>query len=95
MRSAMDTFWKVVLFTAFGPLVAVMALHLVAAVLLVVLPYAIVLAAVVGVTAGLSAGLVLRRRLAPPRRGPEEALPVGPAPEPVRRPRGPGRRREE
>ena len=79
----------------FGPSLALYALYVLAAMLVLLLPYLLILAVIVGITAGLAAGLVLRRRLVLPRRDAAGDLPGGPAPDPVRRPRGPGRRREE
>src|SRR4029077_11882900 len=57
------------------------------AVLLTIVPWLIGFAVLIGLVAGVSAGLVMRRRV-PPRNG--EYLPPGGAP-PVRRPRGRGR----
>jgi len=55
-----------------------------------ILPWVIGLAVLIGLVAGASAGLVLRRRL-PPRNG--DYLPPGISP--VKRPRGPGRKEED
>ncbi len=78
----------------FGPLLLCLVIHSLVVVLALVLPWLPLFAGVAGVAAGLTAGLVLRRRL-PPRAGGTALLPETP-PLPhhrVRRPRGGADRR--
>lgn len=84
----MDWLWKSIVLIILAPVLIGLATHALLVVIAVILPYVLALAAVVGIMAGLTAGLVLRRRLPLPSRGAE--LPI-PPPEAVRRPRGPRR----
>jgi hypothetical protein len=86
----MDWFLKGVFVIIFAPVLIGLAVQAVLVLIAVVLPYVLALAAIVGITAGLTAGFVLRRRLPPPSRGGNYELPI-PPPEAVRRPRGPRR----
>jgi hypothetical protein len=83
-----EWFVKLVLILLFAPLLICLAFRAVLGVLAAVLPWVIALSVIAGLAAGVSAGLVLRRRLPPRIRGP---LPPGGAAfagEPIRRPRG-------
>jgi hypothetical protein len=64
-----------------------------AALLAAVLPWLVLFGAIAGVTAGLSAAVVLRRRLPP--RSPRAQFPPGFRGEPIRRPRGPRARGDD
>jgi hypothetical protein len=97
-NSLMEWLVKLIFFLMLLPFFVALALHvlgiigqMIAVFLLAVLPWVIALAALIGVVAGSSAGLVLRRRLPPRNR---DDLPPPGAP-PVRRPRGPGFDEEE
>jgi len=86
--SIFEWFVKLVLLLIFAPLLVCLVLQATIGVLAVLLPWVIALAVVAGLAAGVSAGLVLRRRL-PLRNGVH--LPPGGASftgEPIRRPRG-------
>jgi len=80
---------KLVLILLFAPLLICLALSAVLGVLAAVLPWVIGLAVIAGLAAGVSAGLVLRRRL-PLRNGGGPLPPGGQfiGQEPIRRPRG-------
>ena len=86
---------KIAFIIAFAPVLVMLALQLLLPVLIAILPILLLLAVVTGLVAGMTAGFVLRRRLPPPSRERDAAYLPGPPPDPVRRPRGPGRRREE
>lgn len=88
-------FLKLAVIVAFAPVLVVMAAQLLLSVFIAILPVFLLLVVIIGSAAGLSAGFVLRRRLPPPSREADAGYLPGPQPEPVRRPRGPGRRREE
>ena len=85
MTNSIDWLLKILVFLLLAPIVLACVLQ----VLFIVLPWLVLLAAVRGCAAGLSAGLVLRRRL-PARPGinqlPRGVPPLGPYR--VRRPRG-------
>lgn len=88
MNDLFAWFVKFMLILIFAPLLICLALSAVLGVLAAVLPWVVGLAIVAGLAAGVSAGLVLRRRLPPRFRGP---LPSGGTVfggEPIRRPRG-------
>lgn len=88
MDRLFEWFVKLVLLLVFAPLLICLALQMVLGVLVVVLPWVIALAVITGLAAGVSAGLVLRRRL-PLRNG--GRLPPGGSfvgQDPIRRPRG-------
>jgi hypothetical protein len=97
-----DFFWRGLFLILFGPLIFAVALHMILAAFIVMLPWLLLFAVVIGVTAGIAAALILSWRFGsrtqrsfPPRNDaylPSEDLPPDPAP--VRRPRG-ARRREE
>lgn len=89
MNGLFEWFVKLVLLVMFAPLLLCLAFSAVLGVLAVVLPWVIGLAVIAGLAAGVSAGLVLRRRL--PLRNGGGPLPPGGASfagEPIRRPRG-------
>ena len=81
--------FKVLAVLTVGPFLVCLALQLVVGVLTAVLPWLILGSLVAGVAAGLSAGLVLRRRLPPPN-GRTPLSPGSPllGSHRVRRPRG-------
>ncbi len=85
----MDSIVKFLLFLIFAPVLLAVALQVWLAFLAAILPWLMLLAVIVGLTAGLSAAFVLRRRL-PTRNGgnplPPGAPPLGPYR--ARRPRG-------
>ncbi|MGH9463944.1 MAG: hypothetical protein ACRD1X_22300 [Vicinamibacteria bacterium] len=89
MERLFEWFVKLVLLLIFAPFLICLALSAVLGVLAAVLPWVIGLAVIAGLAAGVSAGLVLRRRL--PLRNGSGRLPPGGAGftgEPIRRPRG-------
>ena len=89
MDSIFEWFVKLVLILIFAPLLLCLALSAVIGILAAVLPWVIALAVIAGLAAGVSAALVLRRRL--PLRNGGGPLPPGGASfagEPIRRPRG-------
>ena len=72
---------KLLFFVILAPLLVGIALQLFVGLATAVLPWLIALAAIAGMAAGLSAGLVLRRRLLPPGQGsplPPGGQPLGP-----------------
>lgn len=77
---------KLLFIVMLAPFLICLALQLLVGIAVAVLPWLIGFAIVSGVVAGLSAGLVLRRRLPPPRR--DMTVPAGGIPR-VKRPRGP------
>lgn len=87
----MGFFWKLLLLLLFGPALLAIAAQLWWALVVAVLPWLIVLAILMGVVAGLTAGFVIARRL-PPRPDGHLLPPQAPALGPwrVRRPRGGG-----
>jgi hypothetical protein len=89
MGSLLDWLLKALIVLLLAPIVVGLALHFLGAVLAILLPWLIVLAVIAGSAAGVTAGLILRRRL-PPRPGrhalPPDVPPLGP--HRVRRPRG-------
>lgn len=88
MDSIFEWFVKLVLILIFAPLLLCLLLQATIGVLAALLPWVIALAVIGGLAAGVSAGLVLRRRL-PLRHG--GSFPPGGvsfAGEPIRRPRG-------
>jgi hypothetical protein len=88
MDGLFEWFVKFMLILIFAPLLICLALQAALGVLVAVLPWLVGLAVVAGLAAGVSAALVLRRRL-PVRNG--SPLPPGGAVfggEPIRRPRG-------
>ncbi len=76
---------KLILFMALAPFLLSLALHYFVLIVVAVLPWLVLFGAVAGVAAGLTAGLVLRRRLPP--RDDDRALPP---PFPRHRRRRPG-----
>lgn len=89
MDRLFEWFVKLMLLLIFAPLLICLALSAVLGVLAVVLPWVIGLAVIAGLAAGVSAGLVLRRRL--PLRNGGGSLPPGGSfigQDPIRRPRG-------
>ncbi len=89
MNDLFAWFVKFMLILIFAPLLICLALQAALGVLLAVLPWLIGLSAIAGLVAGLSAAVVLRRRL-PLRMGGGPLPPSGAAfgAEPIRRPRG-------
>lgn len=89
MDRLFEWFVKLVLLLIFAPLLLCLALQATLGVLAAVLPWLIALSVIAGLVAGLSAALVLRRRL-PPRNGGGPPTPGGAVfgSEPIRRPRG-------
>lgn len=73
-----DTLIKIVMFIIFGPVLICIGLQLLVGVIVATLPWLILFAVIAGIAAGLSAGLVIRRRLMPP--GQESPLPPGSSP---------------
>ncbi len=73
MGRFLESVLKLILFMAFAPFLLALALHYFVLMLAAVLPLLVLLGAVAGVAAGLTAGLILRRRLPPPDDG--RALP--------------------
>jgi len=69
---------KLLLLIILGPVILGLALQVFVGLATAVLPWLIVLALIAGVAAGLSAGLVVRRRLLPPGQG-SPLPPGGPA----------------
>ncbi len=67
---SMDCLWKCILLLIFGPPLLLLGLHTLSVFLVVVFPYFLLLVTgtgiIAGVAAGVTAGLILRRRL-PPR----------------------------
>jgi hypothetical protein len=97
-NALMDWIVKLIFFLMLLPFFVSLVLHVLGIIgqmilvsLLAVLPWLIGIAILIGVVAGGSAGLVMRRRLPPRNR---DDLPPPGAP-PVRRPRGPGFDEEE
>jgi hypothetical protein len=78
-------------FVSLGLQVFSAAFQVMLAFVIAILPWVIGIAVLIGVFAGISAGLIIRGRLP---RGNREYLPPGGAP-PVKRPRGPGRDEED
>ena len=85
MANSIEWILKVLVLLLLAPIVLACALQ----VLFIVLPWLVLLAAVAGIAAGLSAGLLLRRRL-PPRPGNNRLRPGAPSlgAYRIRRPRG-------
>jgi len=82
----MDLILKWLLVLIFAPVLACIALQLLVGMAAAVLPWLIVFSVVAGLAAGVSAGLVLRRRLPPRNDGSSSpSMPLGPYR--VRRPR--------
>jgi hypothetical protein len=75
------------LFVCLGLNVLSITFQMILVFLMAILPWVIGIAALIGVFAGISAGLIIRGRLP---RGNRDYLPPG-GPPPVKRPRGPGR----
>ena len=73
-----DVLMKVLLFLIFGPVLICIGLHLLVVTIAAILPWLIFLAVIAGIAAGLSAGLVVRRRLLPSGQG-SPLPPGGPA----------------
>jgi hypothetical protein len=97
-NSLIEWLVKLIFFLMLLPFFVSLAFQMIAAVfqgimgfLLALLPFLIGLAALIGLVAGVGAGVTMRRRL-PRQQG--NRLPPGGVP-PVRRPRGPGRQDEE
>lgn len=87
----MEFVWRTLFLLVFGPLLLVLAAQILLGLLVAILPWLIALAVITGVAAGLTAGLVMRRRLPPPGRAlPGDYEVRG---EPIRRPRGRDRER--
>lgn len=86
MESLMTWLVKLIFFLMLLPFFVSLIVQLTAALLLAILPWVIGLAVLIGLVAGVSAGLTMRRHC-PPRNG--NYLPPGVPP--VRRPRGRGR----
>ena len=84
-----DWFMKLLLILIFGPILICVGLQLLAGMMVALLPWLILFAVITGIAAGVSAGLVIRRRLLPPGQG-SPLPPGGPALGPwrVRRPGG-------
>jgi len=84
---------KLLFLVILAPVLVGIALQLVVGLAVAVLPWLIALSVIAGLAAGISAGLVLRRRLPPPDAGPllPPTTPLGSYR--IRRPRGPVRRR--
>jgi hypothetical protein len=89
VNHVLDSLFKFILFLIFAPVLLCVALQILMGFLAFALPWFILGSAVAGLVAGVSAALVLRRRL-PPQNGdralPPAAPPLGPYR--VRRPRG-------
>jgi membrane protein implicated in regulation of membrane protease activity len=64
----MDTVWRVLFLLLVGPVILAVALCLVMKLLVFIFPYAVLMLLIVSITAGVTAGLAMRRRL-PPRGG--------------------------
>jgi hypothetical protein len=77
---------KLLFFVMLAPFFVCLAVQLFTAVAMAILPWLIAGAAISGLVAGLSAALVLRRRLPPPRR--DTGVLSGGYPR-IKRPRGP------
>ena len=92
MDRFLETAMKGLLIVIFAPFLICVAFQAIVAVIAIVLPWLIFLSVITGVAAGLTAGLILRRRL-PPRRGGGALTDGGQVPpgEPIRRPRSRGR----
>jgi len=73
-----DALMKVLLLLIFGPVLICIGLQLLVVTIAAILPWLIFLALIAGIAAGLSAGLVVRRRLLPPGQG-SPLPPGGPA----------------
>ncbi len=86
MDQMIEGFVKGMLILIFGPILLCLVFQLLVGVFAAIVPWLILVGMVAGLTAGISAALVLRRRL-PPRRPPGPDAPyLGSAR--VRRPRG-------
>jgi hypothetical protein len=82
----MNLLVKAALALLLAPIVFSLLVELSVRLLLAVLPWLLLFGAISGATAGLTAALVLRRRLPPPRR--TLIVPDAVRGEPIRRPRG-------
>jgi hypothetical protein len=84
MNSVFEWLVKLFFIVLLAPFFLSLGLSLGGAALLAFLPWLIALCVLIGLTAGIAAGLVLRRRLPPP---PNNQFPPGEVPR-IRRPRG-------
>jgi hypothetical protein len=86
MDKLIEGFVKFFLILLLAPIIFALAAQLALGILTAILPWLIAVAVVGGAVAGLTAGLVLRRRLPPPGRALPPSYEV--RGEPIRRPRG-------
>jgi hypothetical protein len=84
MTGLFEWLLKLLFIVALAPFLLSLGISLGSAALMAFLPWLIGLCVLIGLTAGIAAGLVLRRRLPPP---PNNRFPPGEVPR-IRRPRG-------